>query len=263
MYYELYVDSVFLVNFVMNLYLLILVNKSTMRTATRKRILLGACVGAVCYLVPFMIPLPVWIKYPAALLGGTWLMLHITFRPGNIRGYVKLVTCLLGYSFLLGGVLLFVKEMLPYGDHLLMHIWGICGVGAVGAMLIGYFHEREQRKRRESGCMATLMRCGQKLCVQALLDSGNGLYEPISGKPVSVIDSKVFQALWCEGEIPFRAIPYHSIGKSRGILKGYLLPELELEVDGVSKRFKDVYVAVGEESGNVPVIINPALLELE
>ncbi len=262
MYYELYVDSMFLVNFTMNLYLLILVNRSLMRTATRKRILLGACVGAVCYLLPFMIPLPIWIKYPAALLGGTWLMIHITFRPGTIRGYGKVLTCLLGYSFLLGGLLLFVKEMLPFGERLLMRLLGICGVGALGSMLIGYMQERERKKRLESGCIVTLIRSGQKLRVQALLDSGNGLYEPISGKPVSVIDAKVFQALWGEGEIPFRAIPYQSIGKSRGILKGYLLPELELEVDGVRKHFSDVYVAVGEESGRVPVIVNPALLEL-
>lgn len=262
MYYELYVDSLFFVNFVMNLYLLILVNRSLMRTATRKRMLLGAGVSAVCYLLPFIIPLPVWIKYPTALLGGTWLMIHITFRPGSVRGYMKVITCLLGYSFLLGGLLLFVKEVLPFGGRLLMHILGVCGVGALGAMLIGYFRECEHRKRLESGCMVTLACGGQRLRVQALLDSGNGLYEPISGKPVSVIDAKVFQALWGEGEIPFRAIPYHSVGKSRGILKGYLLPELELEVDGVSKQFLDVYVAVGEESGNVPVIVNPALLKL-
>ena len=34
MRYELYVDSLFLINFVMNLYLLILVNRSSLRTAT-------------------------------------------------------------------------------------------------------------------------------------------------------------------------------------------------------------------------------------
>ena len=51
MVYELYVDSLFLINFVMNLYLLILVDQSCMRTATRMRILLGACVGAVVYVL--------------------------------------------------------------------------------------------------------------------------------------------------------------------------------------------------------------------
>lgn len=262
MYYELYVDSLFFVNFTMNLYLLILTDRSLLRTATRNRILLGAGIGAASYLLPFFLPVPVWIIYPLAFLGGTWLMIYITFRPGSIKGYGKILTCLLGYSFLLGGLLLFVKEVLPFGEHLLTHLFGVCGMGALGAMLVGYLLEQGRKKRLESGCMATLICQGQRLRVHALLDSGNGLYEPISGKPVAVIDARIFQALWGERDIPFRAIPYHSIGKSRGILKGYLLPELELEVDGVSKRFFDVYVAVGEESGKVPLIVNPALLEL-
>jgi len=158
--------------------------------------------------------------------------------------------------------LLFVKEVLPFGNLMLMKALGVCGIGGISAMFVGYLREREHRKQLQSSCMVTLFYRGQKLRVQALLDSGNGLYEPISGKPVSVIDRNVFRTLWGEEEIPFRAIPYHSIGKSRGILKGYLLPEMELEVDGVSKRLANVYVAVGEESGNVPVIVNPALLDL-
>ncbi len=41
MHYELYVDSLFFLNFIMNLYLLILVNRSTFRTATPGRIASG------------------------------------------------------------------------------------------------------------------------------------------------------------------------------------------------------------------------------
>ena len=48
MHYELYVDSLFLLNFIMNLYLLILVDNSTLRTATAGRLAAGAAVGALC-----------------------------------------------------------------------------------------------------------------------------------------------------------------------------------------------------------------------
>lgn len=262
MYYELYVDSLFLVNFVMNLYLLILVNQSALRTATRSGMLLGAAVGALCYLVPFLVPLPVWIKYPLGLMVGTWLMIHITFHPRNVRGFLKILGCLLGYTFLMGGLLLFVNSAIPFFSRYTERVSVICGVGALGVLFVSYLRERESRKRLHSACKATLIRGGKRLCVKALLDSGNSLLEPISGKPVSVIDHKIFQALWEEGEIPFRAIPYHSIGKSRGIMRGYLLPILELEIDGVVRSFADVYVAVGEESGNVPMILNPTLLDV-
>ena len=54
MHYELYLDSMFLLNLGMNLLLLIMVDHSTCRTATWYRLLAGAGVGAVWYLFPFL-----------------------------------------------------------------------------------------------------------------------------------------------------------------------------------------------------------------
>ncbi len=260
MYYELYVDSLFLVNFVMNLYLLILVNGSMLRTATRRGLLLGACVGAACYLLPFFLPMPVWIKYPVGLLGGTWWMIRITFHPSAIGGYFKVFSCLLGYSLLMGGLLLFIQNQKPFGYRITMTTWMVCGVGAVMVMFIRYLGERHRKYASQGACRVTLIAGDKRVCVQALLDSGNGLTEPVSRKPVSVIDPSLYRALW-EEERPFRAIPYRSIGCRRGILKGYLLPELRLEINGITKVFFEVYVAVAQESGGVLAIINPALLD--
>ena len=50
MHYELYLDSLFLLNFGMNLLLLCLVDHSMGHTATWYRLLAGAVVGAVWYL---------------------------------------------------------------------------------------------------------------------------------------------------------------------------------------------------------------------
>jgi hypothetical protein len=105
--------------------------------------------------------------------------------------------------------------------------------------------------------------------VNALVDSGNSLVEPISGKPVCVVGKKVYETLWGGETEGFRVIPYHSIGKSRGVLPGYLLPRLEIELEGLERVFENVYIAVsdGEISGmedagaeSVKMIINPGLL---
>ena len=61
MRYELYVDSLLLINFVMNLYLLMLVSRSSLCTATPGRLLLGALFGAVSYFLPFFLPGPPWL----------------------------------------------------------------------------------------------------------------------------------------------------------------------------------------------------------
>ena len=62
----------------------------------------------------------------------------------------------------------------------------------------------------------------------------------------------------------------HSIGRKKGIMPGYLLPVLKLEMDGIRLEFEDVYIAVsdeevsrtdGAEVESVEIIINPGLFE--
>ena len=261
MYYELYVDSLFLVNFVMNLYLLMLVNHNTLRTATRSGMVLGAGVGALVYLLPFLVSGPAWLKWLAALLAGAGLMVGIAFRPRNGRVFFRMLRQLFWYSFLMGGLLLFVGSAMPFLQHFMSGICGVLGLGAIGFLLVGYFQSADRRRRRDAVCRAVLTRGGVRVCTTALLDSGNSLREPISGKPVSIIDGELYRKLWGEESPLYRAVPYQSIGRARGILKGYLLPELEIELDGVTKRLQDVYVAVCEEDTRLGMILNPAVLE--
>lgn len=268
MYYEVYVDSLFLVNFVMNLYLLLLVNQSTFRTATRLRLILGAAVGAVCFLTPFMWNGPGWLKYGLALGGGTLGMLYVTFRMRSIRALDRLLCKLCLWSFLLGGILLFLISKSAFLRESMTGIAGVIGMGTVA--WLGLTFLLEKYKSKETVCYVTLINGGNRIKVAALLDSGNSLMEPISGKPVSVIEMSVFQSLWTMPPTYYRAIPFHSIGKNRGILHGYLVPEIQIEMDGVVKVCKDVYVAVSNENitgiekdSGVKMILNPMILKSE
>lgn len=268
MYYELYVDSLFLVNFVMNLYLLLLVDRSLFRTATRKRLVLGAAVGALLYFLPFFCRGPVWLKLALGIPPGSIAMIFTAFRIRSFHAFWKILGRLLTCSVFMGGVMLLLIRNLPWLQNRLGGMWGVMGLGAVLYLLFGYLNDR--RCERNSLCRATLIQKGNRMTVTALVDSGNSLVEPVSGKPVSIIEKSIVSGLWEEEPKFYRAIPYHSIGKKRGILKGYLLPELQIEIDGVVKSCKEIYVAVCEEyiaaeendnGGNVKMILNPLLLE--
>ena len=179
MYYELYVDSLFLINYVMNLYLLLLVNQSTFRTATRIRLILGAAVGAILYLLPFMWSGPAWLKYSLGLVGGTFGMLFIAFRirSWNALGQILIKLCL--WSFLLGGILLFLIGRIPFLRESMTGIAGVLGMGTIVFLLVSYFLERQ--KNKEQVCHVMLMSQESRIKVAALIDSGNSLVEPISG----------------------------------------------------------------------------------
>ena len=266
MRYELYADSLLLLNFVMNLYLLILVDKSTFRTASGRRLLLGAAFGAVCYLLPFVWSGPPILKLSAGFLGGTAGMLFLAFPVKGFRMFLKLLKYLILYSAGMGGGMLFLLRVLGRMGIPVTGVLVLMGAGGILFLFLRHFsfgHSQEN-----CVCRATLI-CGENsLTVNALIDSGNSLVEPVSGKPVSVVDEKVFQRLWVNEFPGYRAIPYHSIGRKHGILQGYLLPELQLEIDGMVKDFCEIYVAVSKEqisddagADSVKMIINPLLLK--
>lgn len=266
MKYELYVDSLLLINFVMNLYLLILVKRSSLCTATPGRLIGGAAFGAVAYFLPFILPGPAWFKLILGMVLGTAGMICIAFWVVSVRSFFRILEKMLIYSFFLGGMLLFLIRSIPALGNGLTNIFSIMGIGGAGFLFLTRF--LKDKKKNHSLCRATLIRKGDKMTVAALMDSGNSLIEPISGKPVSIIEKNIFQSLWKEEVSGYRAIPYHSIGKKRGILQGYLLQELLIEVDGEVKSCREVYVAVSEElcsegsgSGHVKMILNPALLQ--
>lgn len=263
MVYELYVDSLFLVNFVMNLYLLLLTNRASMRTATRVRMLLGAGAGATVYVLCLLIELPAWLKWPLSVLIGTGLMLVIAFRPRSFRVFLRLFRRLCQYSFLMGGLLLFAEGAVPGSGRYITRIGGVLGGGAVIYLALSWMRERDRRRKSGAGHGRYRVRLANgeiHVDTTAFVDSGNGLSEPVSGKPVSVIGNDVFRALWPEEPELFRIIPYRSIGRKNGILRGYLLPQMEVETEEDKQIFCDVYVAVSEECPE-DMILNPRILE--
>lgn len=263
MYYEVYVDSIFLMNLVMNFYLLLLVNHSTFHTATCKRLLSGAVVGAAFAVLPLFIGGFVWLRLFIGVLVGTIAMVFTAFPVKSVRAMWSILEKLLLYSFLMGGTLLFLIRCVPFIRRCAAGIFGILGIGAVVCAALLYYKERENRKNQDSLCHVTLIQKDVRMTVAALVDSGNSLTEPISGKPVCIIEQDLFNSLW-KGEEPlYRAVPYHSIGRKTGILQGYLLSELQIELGGMVKSFKDVYVAVCEEkiSDGVGMIVNPMLFQ--
>lgn len=262
MHYELYLDSLFLLNFGMNLLLLCLVDHSMGHTATWYRLLAGAGVGAVWYLFPFLWKGTAAGKLLLCFLPGTILMLYVTFHIRSLGTLWNYFRKLMLSTFLIGGILAALLRGFPMGRNYLPGIGMTLGVGAFS----GWILVRGRKKEAEQACYCEVVLQGAEgpLRIHALVDSGNTLTEPISGAPVSVLDARIFYRLWPEGLPGFRVIPYHSVGKKSGILKGYLVPQMTLIQQGVEREYRNVYLAVSEEEivgEEIPMLLPPALLK--
>lgn len=266
MHYEIYLDSLFLLNFTMNLYLLFLVNKSLHRTATRFRMFLGAVIGGAGYCIMLLLPFGAVLKLIAALACSSGGMLVFVFRPGGVKAFLKVFETMLLYALLLGGGMLLLRNhLIPFRKHMM----SVTGVLAFGGILMLLFYGRTGRREQEKQKMLEvrlIKENGEGISVQAIVDTGNSLREPISGKPVSVLDREAFDRLWQDGKAAgFRAIPYHSVGCMGGIMKGYTLFELRFELDGIWKCCRNVYIGVSEQavssSQSYQMLLHPDLLK--
>lgn len=248
MYYELYVDTLFLINFVMNLYLLMLTNNNAGRTATRLRIVLASAVGALLFVIALIIPILSWIvRLLIQTLLTSLLMVKIAFNPQSITGYKKIMESIVGYAFFLGGGLYVMSQYMSAvlgrsaGFALLM---GACGL----LYLFTSYVMSRRSKKGEEDCLVLLISEQKQIKVRAILDTGNGLIEPISGKPVSVVSKETSKMLWPMG-LPeyYRAVPYHSVGCETGIMPGYMVREMTVEMDGIPRKVQDTFIAVSNE----------------
>lgn len=262
MHYELYLDSLFLLNFGMNLILLSMVDHSTCRTATWYRLFGGACMGAVSYLLPFLWRGPAPLKVVSCMVPGTVLMLYLSFHIRTLKMLWAYFRKLMFNTFLLGGILVAVIRGFPAGAEYLPGIVLLLGLSSVFALLI--VRRRERESTQKMYCEVLLQGISESIRIRAVIDSGNTLTEPISGAPVSVIDARVFRRLWPEGLPGMRVIPYHSVGKKSGILYGYPVSRIVIEKQGMEKVCEHVWLAVSEETvggEEFAMLLHPALMK--
>lgn len=265
MYYILYIDRMLFLNFCMNFFALELTNISFGRKISHFRMIFSACVGAVgCVGVLFLTAVPYAVKIPAGFVVLSIVMIWILYPGENLQFFVKALTSLYGFSFLLGGVLIFLKRYIKTDGN--NYIFTVLLPSVVVFFLVRFFLKRRQEVRNEC---EVVLDCGEKkLKLKAFIDTGNMLTEPISKKPVSIVEADCLRKAGITmPEEKCKAIPYHSVGKSSGILMGYEFTEMEICTQNAVIRREKVIVAVSMETlfsnGKYQMILHPHLLEGE
>jgi len=265
LYYEIYIDSLFLLNFTLNLYVLILTNKSLHCAATRRRLVLGAIAGGIGYCLMFVFPAGgVLLKIGVMGVGLNGGILYLVFRPKTYRAFLKMLETMFLYALLLGGVfLLLTNHIEAVRVHGLSMAGVLAPVGLAG-LLFSYLTEKQKAAKTRFCRVLLVGKDHKEVDITAVVDTGNCLVEPISGTPVSVMDKQLFERSFGKPEF-FRVIPYRSVGCERGIMEGVEMAELHIEADGFRKVCRNVYIGLSERqvssSGTYQMLLHPMMLE--
>lgn len=259
MYYELYIDVFFLVNFMMDYLILSLLNRMLRCSATHGRICVGSLLGAGLTCIFIVLPIPgAFIKFILFHSVVNVVMIYTGLKIRTFRAFLRGLVFLYISSFLLGGVMMYFRQYIRYGSLFFAiavgSYWICIGIWKLLCCLV----------RQDSFRCQVILRVQQKeIKVNALIDTGNTLQDSVTGQPVSILDKAVAGRLF--GEIPVecvRYIPYHSIGREHGVMQLVRLDSIE-----ILKREKKVinhpYVAVSEETisdDDYKMILNPDIL---
>lgn len=265
MYFEVYLDSLFWINLVMNFYLLYLTNRLKEKTASNLRILLGACFGALISCVVFFIPFSTMgVKIIIGCLLSGIGMVVIAFRVKTFKGILRKMASMTVMAFFVGGTFLFLFKRFFFLRKYQNQTFILLFLGGLVCMAGSYCLERWKSGKKPI-CFVTLENREKTKRIEALIDTGNSLIEPISGKPVSILNKELMKEIF-DGEIPefYRVVPFSCVGIEKGLLKCFEIPKMNVEYEDTVITYEHIFVAYSEEygrEGRYQMILNPCLLQ--
>ena len=174
MYYEFYIDVFFVVNLVMDFFILQLVNRMILGAANPLRSLAGAVLGAVGSGVILFLPFSSWkirglISY--GILAPLMVMAGCGTKNKNVFWMELLV--FYGCSALAGGIFLAFPK--------------------ISIRLLKYLNGK-----RSTLCQIQIRAGKRQIKVKGLYDTGNQLWDSLLKKPVCVIEYQAFTGLLSE-----------------------------------------------------------------
>lgn len=267
MYYEVYIDSLFFTNLCLNLLLLSLLRKIQKCTATHLRILSGAAFGAFCEcILVVMVPCPIWIKMVLAYGLVSVIMVKIGLRITELNQLLRSTVLLFIMAFTFYGAMDFLLNQMQLIKGHRIKVMELLSMAYAAYWFLKWFLIKISDKRSRERYRVHIISSGKEMNIMALLDTGNGLQDPISGQPVSIIEEEAMQCLKPYEEQPgYRIIPFHSIGKANGVLPGFRVERMticgKLEAVTCESVIVGVYEGKISSDNQYQMILHPKLLE--
>ena len=280
---DVYADLLFLVNFCMDYISLIICARASGASLRRFRAVLGAALGGVYSVAALFLTSGVIGTVLAVL---SWLMISVVafYRRGDsILRTGKLAFIFLGAEAILGGVVSAVFNVLgritSFGESYDEEkasaggsAWLFVALG-LGALLAYFLMYRIKKTKLDSAASIKIQLGGKEAVIPILLDSGNLLREPMSGRLCTVVSASDIEGIlgreyalgMKDGSAflsPDRAVkvfvvPARTVD-GRTLLYGFLPDEAELLDDSghVIKRI-DTLITVRKDDGGEGKAILP------
>lgn len=236
MHYELYIDLLFLENFMMDSLLLLVLNRVLKCKSNWQRIFLGGGLGSgmMCLGIVVGIPGVFQLIFFHGIVSSCMLItgLRIRTKAQFIKAYILLYLC----AVFMGGMMTAFRPYLRY-----ISLFYGTAVGTAFLYVKCWKLLRKISGKEQVRCEVTLYWNERKMSVMALMDTGNLLCDPVSGDPVSILDHEFYEkfreqqqkegSVLRDREPKMRYIPYQSISGT-GVIKIFRIEKMCVSMDG-------------------------------
>ncbi|MBQ1171758.1 MAG: sigma-E processing peptidase SpoIIGA [Lachnospiraceae bacterium] len=248
-----YYDLIFLINFIYQFGVFGITNRILHMGASILRIIFAAIAGCVAYVLTIVFIKDVKEHYIliflVSLIADT-IISAFAFRLVSIKQLVNTILTEIGICFCLAGVLGLLNNFLQ-NSYLLL-----TGAMAVVFLVLTIYTIRNifvQHALNRETIVSVVLKQDDNICNSyGLLDSGNTLSDPISGKPVCIMTIDLFQKLFPDTDVHslngYRVIPYCSVGKSNGIMEAFFLETMEVKKKEKISYYHHVLCAICRDS---------------
>ncbi len=252
--YEVYIDVLAVNNFFVDTAALTAVNIFTRRKIRPYRILAGAGAGTFFNCLVFAACGSLAVYLLSVYLIVNPLVVYFSFREKSGKQFLFDLGISYCAFLFLGGIVEWLyaggKGVFPYEAAVL----------AAPLLLTAVIRWGRRQKWQDRCLEVCICQDGKSVCLQALIDSGNLLRDPYTGRAVSMIDKTVFAEAYSLAQA-VRLIPYESLGCDHGLLPAVTAAELSFVYTGCTRRVPQAVLGLADhalfEKKPYQMIINP------
>lgn len=277
---QVYLDILFLENLIINYFILLLTSKFTNIKTSTLRLFLGALLGAVYVLVLILCP-NLKIYYTAgSKIVLSLIIIYISFPFKTIKIFLKNVIVFYLATFLFAGATFafvylsngggFIRNGIVYifrDTKWIMFILAIASVFIMVRIVLEIMKGKITKEKLEVPIKLSFE--GKVVELSALVDTGNFLHDPLTNKPVVIVEYKAVMDIFPTDlqrilEMPdisnldsiyeaftsskwfsrFRLIPFSSLGKENGMLIGLRPDYIKIGSKNGYEEVNDVIIGI-------------------
>lgn len=276
----IYLDIILCENLLMN-YIILFATYVIIKPKTKHpqiRIILSSLLGSIYAIIVYLNILSIYTNLLAKITLSV-VMVYIAFAPPNVKQLLKQILIFYLVSFIFGGctfaLIYFLKpENVEMKNGVFVGMYPIrvgliAGVIAFIITQIAFKINKSKLNNKNTFIEIELYNKNKMTKARALLDSGNMLKEPISQKPVIVVEKTTLSKIIPEEVLNYiekivggddqkknemqeylskiRMVPFMSLGKENGMLIGIRLDKIKINTEDIRLEKENIIAGIYEK----------------